>query len=412
MQRSVTTALMTLALASGVAQAAAPSKDAIVEQYADVALATYQASLRSAETLERAIERFVGNPSEARFQAARAAWVEAREDYQQSEVFRFGNPVVDDWEGQLNAWPLDEGLIDYVDAGYVHELGNPGATANLIASDSIQVGSERLDVSKLSPQLLASLNELGGSEANVATGYHAIEFLLWGQDLNGTNAGAGERPYTDFVVGADCTHGNCHRRRAYLQATVDLLISDLDYMVGQWSPDTAGNYRAALLSEPTDNALRRVFYGMGSLALGELAGERMKVALSAFSTEDEHDCFSDNTHNSHFYNARGIRNVYRGEFGGADGASIRAYLSETDPALAERADAAFADVDAALSAIVESAEQDNVHFDQLIAMDNSAGHALVQAAIDALVAEARVIEEMALAMDIDRLNPDNADHQF
>ena len=27
------------------------------------------------------------------------------------------------------------------------------------------------------------LHEIGGNEANVATGYHAIEFLLWGQDL-------------------------------------------------------------------------------------------------------------------------------------------------------------------------------------------------------------------------------------
>lgn len=412
MHRLFIVPLTACSLVVGAAYAAAPSKDAIVEQYADVAFTTFQASLTSAKALERAIERFVGAPSEAGLQAAKDAWIEAREDYQQSEVFRFGNPVVDDWEGQLNAWPLDEGLIDYVDDSYVHELGNPGATANLIAADSVQVGSEQLDVTKLSPELLASLNELGGSEANVATGYHAVEFLLWGQDLNGTNAGAGERPYTDFVVGADCSNDNCHRRRAYLQATMDLLIADLEYMVEQWSPNQSDNYRAALLSEPTDNALRRVFYGMGSLALGELAGERMKVALSAFSTEDEHDCFSDNTHNSHFYNARGIRNVYRGEFGSESGSSIRDYLQANDPQLAERADAAFAEVDAAMSKLVASAEQDNVHFDQLIAMDNSAGHALVQSAIDALVAEARIIEEMALAMDIDRLNPDNADHQF
>ncbi|WP_108125632.1 imelysin family protein [Saccharospirillum mangrovi] len=412
MHRSLIAPVAVCTLVIGVAQAAAPSKEDIVAQYADVALATYQASLDSAQDLERSIDRFLDKPSARRLNAARDAWIEAREDYQQSEVFRFGNPVVDDWEGQLNAWPLDEGLIDYVDASYVHELGNPGATANLIAASSVQVGSELIDVNELTPDLLASLNELGGSEANVATGYHAIEFLLWGQDLHGTAAGAGERPYTDYLVGDDCTNGHCDRRVAYLEAAVDLLISDLEYMVDQWSEDQADNYRATLLSEPTDNALRRVFYGMGSLALGELAGERMKVALSAFSTEDEHDCFSDNTHNSHFYNARGIRNVYRGEFGRKHSDSIRDYLRANDPELADRADAAFANVDAALTDIVDSAEKDNVHFDQLIDMDNSEGHALVQAAIDALVAEARIIEEVALAMDIDRLNPDNADHEF
>src|SRR5690606_40623199 len=101
-----------------------------------------------------------------------------RVPYMQTEAFRFGNAVVDDWEGQVNAWPLDEGLIDYVEADYQHALGNPGATANIIASTAIRIGEDSVDVSQITPELLASLNELAGSEANVATGYHAIEFLL------------------------------------------------------------------------------------------------------------------------------------------------------------------------------------------------------------------------------------------
>lgn len=412
MFRPLTAGLILVSVAAGTL-ADAPRKEAIVEHYADLALETYSASLKSAKALDNRIEAFLENPTESSLENAKAAWINAREDYQQSEVFRFGNPVVDGWEGQLNAWPLDEGLIDYVDTGYIHELGNPGATANLVANTDIQVGSERLDVTEFTPDLLASLNELGGSEANVATGYHAIEFLLWGQDLNGTEAGAGERPYTDYALGEDCTHGHCERRRAYLATVSDLLVQDLEWMVAQWEADQAENYRATLVNEPTDNALRRVFYGMGSLALGELAGERMKVALSAFSTEDEHDCFSDNTHNSHFYNAQGIRNVYYGAYGdAAKGASIREFVSHENPELAQRADEAFEQTEAALQALVDSAEQDNVHFDQLIAMDNTEGHETVRSAIDALVTEARVIEELALAMGIDRLNPDNADHAF
>ena len=42
---------------------------------------------------------------------------------------------VDDWEGKVNAWPLDEGLIDYTAASYGGASDeNPFYTANIIAS--------------------------------------------------------------------------------------------------------------------------------------------------------------------------------------------------------------------------------------------------------------------------------------
>ena len=278
---------------------------AVVSHYADLALAVFSDAHATAVQLQQAIDALLANPSEETLQAARQAWLAARVPYMQTEVFRFGNPVVDEWEGQLNAWPLDEGLIDYVEGDYQHALGNPGANANIIANTELQVGEDKIDTSEITAELLTSLNELAGSEANVATGYHAIEFLLWGQDLNGTGPGAGERPYTDYVEGEGCTGGNCDRRRTYLKVATDLLVSDLQEMVEQWQPG-AENYRASLEAESAENGLRKMLFGMGSLSLGELAGERMKVALEANSTEDEHDCFSDNTHNSHFYNARGI----------------------------------------------------------------------------------------------------------
>ena len=273
----------------------------VVKHYADLAHAIFSDAHQGALKLQEAVERLLAEPTQVNLEAARQAWREARVPYMQSEVLRFGNPGVDDWEGQVNAWPLDEGLIDYVAEDYQHALGNPAASANIIANPQIQLGDQTLDASELTPQLLASLNELNGGEANVTTGYHAIEFLLWGQDLNGTGPGAGNRPVSDFVIGEDCTGGNCERRRAYLQAVTQLLVDDLTEMVGQWQPD-ADNYRAELLAEPAENGLRKMFFGMGSLSLGELAGERMKVSLEANSTEDEHDCFSDNTHFSHFYN--------------------------------------------------------------------------------------------------------------
>ena len=390
----------------------------VVEQYANVAFATFEDALITAQSLKVAVGQLLINPDSTTLANARLAWKAARVPYMQSEVFRFGNPVVDDWEGQLNAWPLDEGMIDYVDSeSYGFEMGNAGALANIISSTSLKVGSQTLDLTTLTPELLSSLNELAGSEANVATGYHAVEFLLWGQDLNGTAPGAGDRPATDFAKGLECTNGHCDRRGQYLMAVTELLVSDLEYMVEQWKPGVANNYRTKLLSEPVDQGLRKMLFGMGSLSLGELAGERMKVALEANSTEDEHDCFSDNTHSSHFYNAQGVRNVMTGSYKRVDGSlvegpSIMSWLKTENRELSDTAMEQLNASRDALQAIFDSAEKEGVTFDQLIAADNKEGHQLVQKAINTLVAQTGTIEAVAGLMGIQQLNPDNADHEF
>jgi len=388
---------------------------AVVAHYADMALAVFSDAHAGAQQLQQAIDALLAEPTPDTLAAARQAWIEARVPYMQSEVFRFGNPVVDEWEGQVNAWPLDEGLIDYVEGDYQHALGNPGATANIIANPQIRVGEDVIDASRITPELLASLNELGGSEANVATGYHAIEFLLWGQDLNGTEAGAGDRPASDFIVGEGCTGGHCERRREFLKAATELLVSDLAEMVAQWQPEQ-DNYRASLLAEPAQNGLRKMLFGMGSLSLGELAGERMKVALEANSTEDEHDCFSDNTHNSHFYNGKGIRNVYLGEYLRRDGsllkgASLAELVAKADAAADQTLKKDLEQTEARLQALVDSAVAGQ-HFDQLIAPDNASGQQLVRDAIAALVQQTASIEKAAAALGLHDLNPDTADHQF
>lgn len=401
---------------AATAQADEAAAKAVVRHYADLALAVFGDALGSAKALQQAVDALLAKPDADTLQAAREAWIAARVPYMQSEVFRFGNPVVDEWEGQLNAWPLDEGLIDYVAADYQHALGNPGASANIVANSEIQVGEEKVDVATITGETLASLNELAGSEANVATGYHAIEFLLWGQDLNGTAPGAGQRPASDYVVGEGCSGGHCERRRAYLKAATDLLVSDLEHMVGQWQPQVADNYRASLEREPAANGLRKMLFGMGSLSLGELAGERMKVPLEANSTEDEQDCFSDNTHNAHFYNGKGIRNVYLGEYRKLDGSllsgpSLSSLVAKADA----QADASLkADLDASearLQSLVDSAAKGQ-HFDQLIAADNAAGQQLVREAIAALVKQTGSIEQAAARLGIGDLSPDSADHSF
>ncbi len=404
-------------IASGTTVAAQVTEQQVVEHYADVAHAVFADSLTTAKTLNEKIDEFLNTPSAAKLEEVKQAWLDSRVPYQQSEVFRFGNAVVDDWEGQLNAWPLDEGLIDYVAADYQYELGNEGAAANIVANTNLTIGSTKLDVSKITPELIADLNEVGGSEANVASGYHAIEFLLWGQDLNGTNAGAGQRAYTDFVVGSGCTNGNCDRRGEYLKAAAELLVQDLEWMEKQWSSDAKDNYRQELLADSAQNGLRKMLFGMGSLSLGELAGERMKVALEANSTEDEHDCFSDNTHNSHYYNEQGIYNVYTGSYKRQDGTllsgpSIANLVTQKDAQAGKEIQKQFDETRNQVGELVTSAEKNNQHFDQLIAAGNEQGNALVNETIIALVAQTGAIERAAGIVGIDSLSPDTADHEF
>jgi putative iron-regulated protein len=200
--RAAVLAIAPAALLALPAQAATDAS-AVVKHYAEVAHAKYEDSLTTAKALDTAIDAFLKTPTDETLKAARDAWIKARVPYQQTEVYRFGNPIVDDWEGKVNAWPLDEGTESDENSLYV---------ANVIANKTIKIDGKDVDASKLTPEFLSgTLAEAGGIEANVATGYHAIEFLLWGQDLNGTGPGAGNRPATDYDL-KNCTHGNCDRR--------------------------------------------------------------------------------------------------------------------------------------------------------------------------------------------------------
>ena len=283
------TLLATITLLAFSAQAfAAPQEREVLSHYADIAHAMYEDSLNTARDLQRAVDRLIAQPTEKNLAMARDAWRAARVPYQQTEVYRFGNAIVDDWEGKVNAWPLDEGLIDYVAASYGGESDeNPYYRVNVIANPTLKVSGRMIDARNITKELLAdTLHEVDEVEANVATGYHAVEFLLWGQDLNGTGAGAGNRPASDFDT-ANCSWGNCDRRAAYLKVATDLLVDDLTWMTNQWSAN--GEARANLVGGDLKQGLATIATGMGSLSYGELAGERMKLGLMLHDPEEEHD---------------------------------------------------------------------------------------------------------------------------
>jgi putative iron-regulated protein len=385
---------------------------AVIATYADIALAGYEDALTTAKALDAAADALIAKPSADTLAAAREAWKAARIPYQQTEVYRFGNAIVDDWEGRVNAWPLDEGLIDYVDPAYGTESDeNTLYTANVIANPSIEINGQKVDASKITPEFLSgTLQEAGGIEANVATGYHAIEFLLWGQDLNGTGPGSGNRPYTDFDK-ANCTGGNCERRAEYLAAATDLLVADLEEMVGNWGADGAA--RKGLVEGDPNAGVSAILTGMGSLSYGELAGERMKLGLLLHDPEEEHDCFSDNTYISHLYDAVGIRNVYHGSYTRVDGSkvegpSVSDLVKETDAAI----DAELSGkLDATVTAMeaIQARAVGGEAYDQQIGEGNAEGNATVQAAIDGLVDQTKSIERAVSALKLDAIAFEGSD---
>ena len=376
---------------------------AVLDHYADLAHAMYSDALTGAQALQQQVDAFLARPTEQNLAAARTAWVAARHPYQQTEAYRFGNPIVDDWEGKVNAWPLDEGLIDYTAASYGGESDeNPLYTANVIANRTLTVGGRTVDASRIDKALLSeTLHEIDEVETNVATGYHAIEFLLWGQDLNGTGPGAGARPASDYDP-ASCSWGNCDRRADYLRAVTGLLVDELQWMVDQWTD--GGAARLAVTTGDLQKNLATIFTGMGSLSYGELAGERMKLGLMLHDPEEEHDCFSDNTHWSHYDDALGIRNVYTGAYTRIDGSVlsgpslsdlVAARDAAADRVLREHLDATMA----AMQVLVDTA-QGGEAYDQMIGEGNTSGNAKVKAAVDALVAQTRAIEKAVNAMGL------------
>lgn len=382
-----------------------PTPRAVIDAYGDLAQAMYGDSLIEARALDAAVSALLAAPSEETLADARAAWRVARAYYMQTEVFRFGNPVVDEWEGRVNSWPLDEGLIDYVDPSYGDASDeNPLYRLNVIANKQLRIGPDVVDASTITKELLAgSLQEALDVEKNVATGYHAIEFLLWGQDLNGTGPGAGDRPWTDYALGDGCTHGNCDRRRDYLAAASGLLIDDLAEMVADWG---AGGAARTALAELDDSAgLTAILTGIGSLSYGELAGERMKLGLLLHDPEEEHDCFSDNTHDAHYYDQVGMLTVWNGRYEGlngkvTEGPSIAMIAAAKAPDAKAAVDARMAETLERLQLVKDTAVSGEMAYDQMLAADNPEGNAMLQAAIDGLVAQTRAIEAVVAALNL------------
>lgn len=324
-----------------------------VHGYARHAEQAYDATLSATQAMREAIKAFCAEPSESSLARARESWTSARQAYGRTEAFRFGNGPIDAKRGGVetfvNSWPVDEAYIDSVEGSAGGGIiGNPAKYPAL-------------------GRAILRLHNRRGGETNVCTGWHAVEFLLWGQDRSETGPGA--RPATDFVDGKASF---ADRRREYLLEITEMLCEDLSKVAAQWHAG-GDNHRSRFEADPTA-ALQAMMTGVALLAGFEMSGERMAVAEETHDQEEEQSCFSDTTHLDFRADIQGIADVLRGD--GAPG--VIAVVATVDPA---RADA----MAAALAAAVAAIDAVPAPFDRAIRTPKgSPEHSRIAAAIAAL----------------------------
>lgn len=366
---------------------ASTSIDLIKENYVAMAAAVYEDSYDAAVVLQQTVNTFTAEPTQANLVAARDAYKLARKPYQQSEIYRWdtvalvsesddldadgGLASVDDWEGQVNAWPLDENKIEFI----IEEEGVYGA---------------------INAQLLIDENGTDSSgtedEANVTTGVHAIEFMLW--DRDSLSQGAGTRAATEFAADADCVTptGTACRNSAYLKAAAELLVADLGAMKDEWVVNEADddiNLAEHFLA--SDRAFGYIVQSIASMSVGELGGARLSAGLwrpaqtqptnimKEGAYEEEHDCFSDLSHYAVYYNFQGILNALEGTYTRTDGSvvgsttnSFGRFISSFDSQSYRDLTEALDEIKVNMQVVFDAGEDGSKTFDDIISDSESA----------------------------------------
>lgn len=386
--KAAASAPMTVATKSNPAIIASKKETAskVIVRHAALVHETYADLLASVQTLRKNIDALALKPSAATHKATKDSWIASRKVYGLTESFRFyGGPIDDPKsgpEGLMNAWPLDESYVDAVkdapESGYINNL-------------------------KLFPEItkevLLSLNEKDG-EKNISTGYHALEFLLWGQDIN--PKGAGNRLHSAYV---DDGKNNAQRRLKAMKLLAEILEEHARTLEAAWLPGVADNYAATFVALPQEEAVQKILSGIAVLSIDEMAGERMTVALAKSDQENEQSCFSDTTTNDFVANAQGIRNVWTGRYvkmsngngngNGAVGPGLETLVAAVNPALAR-------DIDKALKKSLVQLKKIPTPFDRvLVSSKNSPGRKVAEAAVTSLEAQAKLLARAAHALGVE-----------
>ena len=340
------------------------ARGAVVKNYAAQLYTAYSDSVTDEAAFLDTVKAFIAAPTEKTLGATRQGWVDSREHYMLTEGARFSGGPIDgeidgapNYEGLVNSWPLDEAYIDYkVEDGVLNE---DTGIINL-PQEVPEITAEALDLK----------NAEGGDE-NVSAGYHAVEFLLWGQALK--PSGPGERPATDYSLQGPTK--NPDRRAAYLTVAVQGIADNLTAVRDAWAP--TASYRVAF-EKNTADSLTRMFTGLAKFSKGELGSQRIGAAYKSKERHDQHDCFSSQTLLDYERDARGIQGLYLGKYGDNDGPGLDDLVKAANPAL-------DVDLKKKLQASIDAIVAIPKPFEDAIAGDDdSIGRVSIQKALNAL----------------------------
>lgn len=268
---------------------------------------------QSAQVVDSKLASFLYHPNPMTHGELKQAWRQAYDDFLRAMVFAY-LPIQDppEWYSkhiayrdlltQLDSWPIQGGYIDYV----------PGYPFSGIVNDLTLV----IDEQTLRNQHLFTDN------SNASIGYHALEFMLWGDngersphdffpqentapvllnegEHNHENSEAGldqgTEPAPEVHAHTEETNQpgmpepqNHNRRRQYVQVISEVLQKDLIRVQRRWEPSTG--YYAQLIQQSTpDNTLQAALIAAQRLISEEILNKRFTLESSEFSASSARD---------------------------------------------------------------------------------------------------------------------------
>jgi putative iron-regulated protein len=168
---------------------------------------------------------FLAHPTQQLLLELRDRWNTAHQAYLACQLYqmlafsRSGQKQLELTKQRVNAWPIQGGYIDYL----------PGYQFTGIINDStLAITLDNL----LSQHQFSDLSD-------VSVGFHALEFLLWGEGF--------DRPASDFQAsdsqlseqGIELDANN--RRRTYFELLTSHIIAELDGLSQRWERQTTTN---------------------------------------------------------------------------------------------------------------------------------------------------------------------------
>lgn len=283
----------------------------VVMDYADqVIIPTYRLLARRAADLDAAASALAADPSDENLRAARDAWVATRLPWEQSEAFLFGPVEAQGYDPAIDTWPLNRTDLQAV-----------------LDSDD-----------EFSPAYVQALPQ-------TQKGFHAVEFLLFGE--------GGRKTAADLT----------DRELEYLTAMTADMASITSSLETSWTDGEGGQppFHDTFTSagDPSNTvypslsaAGQEMVNGMSSIC-DEVANGKIAEPFDSRDPNKEESQFSENSLDDFQNNIRSVQNAYLGAVPAADtsGASLSAWVAARDPDLDQELQQKIAGAIAAIGAI-------------------------------------------------------------